>query len=400
MRNLDSIREKIKTAGNGILEAVKSGDEESITQAFSVYNDLITDVNESEKLEEIKAQLDNSVLTARGVRRITSEERQYAEAIIKAAASETPVQALTDVPKAMPQTIIDTVIEDIKTEHPLLNAIDFQSSEYNIRRLYSEDGVTAAVWGTITATIATELSKTIKSIDATHNKLSAFLPVPKGYLNYSPEWLITLITTMLTESLGAGMEKAIICGTGKNEPIGMIKNLDGAVTSGIYPDKTTTSLKELTAEAYCEVVAKIAVRPDGKSRNLTEVLFICNPIDYLKKVCPATTVLTSDGTYRNNVFPFPTRVITSEFVTAGKAIIGIADRYIGLLGTSQQGAIEYNDSVQFLEDNRVYIIKAYGNGTPKDNTSFAYLDISQLKPHEWKVQMVENESNGTALSGT
>ena len=393
MKNLDSIREKIKNASNGILDAVKSGNEENITQAFSAYNDLITEINESDRLNDIQAQLDNSILTARGVRRITSEERQYAEAFITAATSETPVQALVDVPKAMPQTIIDTVIEDIKTEHPLLNAIDFQSSEYNIRRLYSEDGVTEAVWGTITAAIATELSKTIKSIDATHNKLSAFLPVPKGYLNYSPEWLITLITTMLTESLGAGMEKAIICGTGKNEPIGMIKDLGGAVTGGVYPDKETVALNELTAEAYCEAVAKVAVRPDGKSRNLTEVLFVCNPIDYLKKVCPATTVLTSDGTYRNNVFPFPTRVITSEYVPAGKAIIGIANRYIGLLGTSQQGSIEYNDSVQFLEDNRVYIIKAYGNGTPKDNTSFAYLDISQLKPHEWKVQMVESKTS-------
>lgn len=393
MKNLDSIREKIKNASNGILDAVKSGNEENITQAFSAYNDLITEINESDRLNDIQAQLDNSILTARGVRRITSEERQYAEAFITAATSETPVQALVDVPKAMPQTIIDTVIEDIKTEHPLLNAIDFQSSEYNIRRLYSEDGVTEAVWGTITAAIATELSKTIKSIDATHNKLSAFLPVPKGYLNYSPEWLITLITTMLTESLGAGMEKAIICGTGKNEPIGMIKDLGGAVTGGVYPDKATVALNELTAEAYCEAVAKVAVRPDGKSRNLTEVLFVCNPIDYLKKVCPATTVLTSDGTYRNNVFPFPTRVITSEYVPAGKAIIGIANRYIGLLGTSQQGSIEYNDSVQFLEDNRVYIIKAYGNGTPKDNTSFAYLDISQLKPHEWKVQMVESKTS-------
>lgn len=393
MKNLDSIREKIKNASNGILDAVKSGNEENITQAFSAYNDLITEINESDRLNDIQAQLDNSILTARGVRRITSEERQYAEAFITAATSETPVQALVNVPKAMPQTIIDTVIEDIKTEHPLLNAIDFQSSEYNIRRLYSEDGVTEAVWGTITAAIATELSKTIKSIDATHNKLSAFLPVPKGYLNYSPEWLITLITTMLTESLGAGMEKAIICGTGKNEPIGMIKDLGGAVTGGVYPDKATVALNELTAEAYCEAVAKVAVRPDGKSRNLTEVLFVCNPIDYLKKVCPATTVLTSDGTYRNNVFPFPTRVITSEYVPAGKAIIGIANRYIGLLGTSQQGSIEYNDSVQFLEDNRVYIIKAYGNGTPKDNTSFAYLDISQLKPHEWKVQMVESKTS-------
>lgn len=31
----------------------------------------------------------------------------------------------------------------------------------------------------------------------------------------------------------------IITGSGKDEPIGLLKDLDGAVTSGVYPDKAS-----------------------------------------------------------------------------------------------------------------------------------------------------------------
>src|SRR5665648_897774 len=34
---------------------------------------------------------------------------------------------------------------------------------------------------------------------------------------------------------------------------------------------------------------------------------IVNPFDYLTKVFPATTVRSADGTYKNDVFPFPTQ---------------------------------------------------------------------------------------------
>lgn len=393
MKNLDTIREQMKSVSHKIVDAINAGNEDAITQAFRDYNKMIIDTYSDENNRILREQLDNSVITARGIRRITSEERMYAESLIKAASSEVPKMALTDVPKGLPTTIIDTVVEYIKNDHPLLDAIDFTATEFNIRRLYSESGVTAAVWGAVTAKIVTEISMTIKAMDSTQNKLSAFLPVPKAYLNYSPEWLVNLIISVLSESLGAGMENGIINGTGKDQPIGMIKDLDGSVTQGVYPDKTPVSLTAITPAEYCGIIADIAEKPDGSSRNVTQVIFVCNPVDYLQKVCPATTVLTSDGRYVNDIFPFPTRVITSDQVATGKAILGIADRYLATLGTAKTGVIEYDDSVQFLDDNRIYTIKAYANGTPKDNNAFVYLDISGLEPKEWRMQLVNADDS-------
>jgi len=104
---------------------------------------------------------------------------------------------------------------------------------------------------------------------------------------------------------------------------------------------------------------------------------------------PATTLQAPDGTYRNNVLPYPATIVQSPAVTQGKAILGMAKRYFAAAGTDKSGRIEYSDHAQFLQDKRVYIIKAYANGMPKDNNSFMVLDISALSPAIWQVQTVQ-----------
>ena len=100
---------------------------------------------------------------------------------------------------------------------------------------------------------------------------------------------------------------------------------------------------------------------------------------------PATTMLTPSGVYVRDIFPVPTQVIQSQECAQGKAYLGMAKRYFMALGSAKNGKIEYDDSVQFMEDNRVYAIKMYGNGMPLDNNGFITLDISELKPLRYNV---------------
>jgi hypothetical protein len=90
-------------------------------------------------------------------------------------------------------------------------------------------------------------------------------------------------------------------------------------------------------------------------------------------------VRAADGSYVER-FPFPTKVIQSVHVTQGTAIVGIGRRYFFGLGTSKGGKIEYSDHYHFLEDERVYLTKLYGNGKPLDSTSFKVLNIANLTP--------------------
>ena len=63
------------------------------------------------------------------------------------------------------------------------------------------------------------------------------------------------------------------------------------------------------------------------------------------------------------------------------------------IGAGKSGKIEYSDEYQFLDDNRVYLIKMYAMGKPKDNNAFKYLDISKLKPISLKVEVTNTEDN-------
>lgn len=112
---------------------------------------------------------------------------------------------------------------------------------------------------------------------------------------------------------------------------------------------------------------------------------LVSPEDYWKKVMPATTVQRPDGTFANNVLPYPTEIIQTEALTKGEAILGIAEQYFAGIGTGKEGTIEYDDSVRFLKRERVYAAFLYGNGRPKDNSSFLLLDINELQPAAYTV---------------
>jgi hypothetical protein len=190
------------------------------------------------------------------------------------------------------------------------------------------------------------------------------------------------VRAVLGEALAFGLEEGIINGTGKDMPIGMNRQVGTGVvvTDGVYPLKATVPVTSLDPVTYGTLLATLAKDANNKDRVVSKVVLIVNPTDYLTKIMPATTVRSTDGTYTTNVFPFPTTVIQSAQVPAGKAIIGLAEKYFMGIGTAKSGKIEYSDEYKFLEDERVYLVKLYVHGEPLDNNAFIYTDISGLVP--------------------
>src|SRR5699024_7842143 len=154
-----------------------------------------------------------------------------------------------------------------------------------------------------------------------------------------------------------GLEEAIINGTGKDQPIGMNRQVgdDVTVTGGEYPLKDTVKITDLSPATYGDLLANMTKLPkdsDGNeiSRKVSNVIMVVNPTDYLQKIMPATTIRGTDGLYRSDVLPFPTRIVQSVQVPQGKAIVGLAKRYFMGVGTAKSGKIDYSDDYRFLED--------------------------------------------------
>jgi hypothetical protein len=394
MKSKDIIaQEKIKLASN-MAEAIKTGDEAKMAAAFTDFAAAVQEGVIADAHEMAAAQThDAAVLAGRGVRQLTTAENKYYTELAKAISSSDPKAALTNFEVTMPQTIIDMVIGDIKREHPLLAKITFTNTFGRIKMLVNAQGAQTAIWGKITSAITEQLSGAFREIDATLYKLTAYMPVSKDLLELGPQWLDAYVREVLAEASAVGLETGIVSGTGKDQPIGMDRDVSetAAVTNGVYPQMTAIAVTDLSAVTMGGLCAQIARDPlnENGARPVSNLVMLVNPLDYYGKVMPATTFLLPTGAYAKDVLPVECEIIQSVAVTSGQAVFGMAKKYFLAVGTSKDGKIEYDDSVHFLEDERVYIVKLHANGFPMDAYAFLLLDISGLNPINQTVTVAE-----------
>jgi HK97 family phage major capsid protein len=382
MKNLDALQKQKTEILQRMHAAVKAGDEEAFSSAFTEFTELLQEMVMAEVKGLIQSN-DQTILAARGVRALTSEETEFYQAFIDAAKSGNPKQALTNTNIVLPKTIIDSIFEDIAAAHPILDAINFQNTAA-LTEIYISTTSGNAVWGELTAAIAGELSANFAKIDLAKNKLTAYMLIPKSMLDLGPEWLDRYVRALLVEALSVGLEEGLVDGDGKNTFIGTTRALSGAV-DGVYPRKTPIVITSFDPVTYGTILDTLSQGPNSKRRAVQSIIMIVNPADYFTKVMPATTVRTTDGTFNSNVFPFPTTVYQSAAVPAGHAVFGLPSRYFAGLGTSKGGKLEYDDSVKFFEDQRAYAIRLYGDGRALDANAFVYADISGLVPYVQRV---------------
>lgn len=369
--------------------AMQSENQEDMINAFV---EFATGVQQ-EVLDDVRAYQetqDKEILQKRGIHQLTQKENKFYQSWIDAAKSSNPKQAITDLEVSLPFTVIDNVMEDLKANHPLLNLIDFQNMTAVKKMLFNKKGKQLAVWGAISSAITEELSGAIGEVDISLNKLSAFMPVSKDMLAVGAQWLDAYVRAILSEAVAYGLEEGIINGTGKDQPIGMIRDIHEGVsvssTTG-YPAKTKTVVTEFSDKALGVLFAELAKNPidSTKSRtiNANDIIFICNPFDYYKKVMPAIRSIKRENyTLGITNDPFEIQnIIQSEQIAEGSAVLGLASKYkMGLgSGSSKGGTIEYSDEYKFLEDQRYYLVKLLGNGRATSDTDFIYLDITNLE---------------------
>ncbi len=389
MKTRDEIREMMQTA-------IKEGNTEGFYQSMMDMMEVIdADVKQQydeqleQKISEVRQDMDAKILANRGVRQLTSEERKYYQKLADAIKSNNPKQALDNLGLIFPDTVINAVFDELGTNHRLLSRINFIPAGPAVKMLINTNGYQSATWGELCDEIVKELLGGFKAVDTNLLKLSAFLPVCKQALELGPEWLDNFVRQTLYEAFAAGLEVGIVDGTGNKMPIGMNRYVadDATVVGGVWPKKTAIVVNSFDIVTMGGLVGLLAIDGSGKDRAVNDLIMVVNPVDYFVKVMPAMMIMGADGIYRN-IMPYPIDVIPSAAVARGEALFGIAKKYAALIGSPKEGRIDYSDHYQFLEDNRVYLIKGFANGFPADNNSFLLLDISGLQPAVFKFMNV------------
>lgn len=379
-------------------EITKFLEAEDKDQAVTILNDALEAKMQKIKEDALEYQQtqDKSILADRGYRQLTTAEEKWYKGFIEASRSSRPEQSFADFIGSpdgiMPETVITDIYKDLLEEHPLLTKINFVNAKYLTKWILNDHTIDTAVWGPLNSAITKELTSAFKEVDITQNKLSAFVSIPNDMLDLGPTFIDAYVRTIMKDAIACGIEKALVSGNGLNCPVGLDRDIHKGVsfsTSTGYPQKAAIKVTDFSPKTYGDLISKMAKTEEytddnskkhgGRTRKFGSVLFICNQIDYLTKVMPATTLLNVNGVYVKDVFPFPTEVVVSNEVATGKAIVCLPDQYFMAMGAAKEGVIEYSKDYKFLEDATTYKIKTYGEGKAFDNTCSLLLDISGLE---------------------
>lgn len=377
MKSKDVIRKEFRQK----LETAMSGtDPNAVVDVFTQFaEELQTSVMED--YNTFCQTNDVSILNARGVHQLTQEEKKFYQAVVNAVQTKDVTQAFNGLENAYPETVINSVLEGIRNEFPLLSKIDLVGGTKLITKFLKNGSAAAfAQWGQINSAITKELTGEIELVDITLCKLTAWIPISKDMLRAGLEWLDSYVRALLVEAIGNSMSKAVISGTGKNEPIGMTRDCSdtATVTGGVYPEQEAIEITGLSVDTFCALYAKLAKDSKDKHRKVTNVIFIVNPIDYYLRILPKIAYRNASGEYVYTL-PLPIEFIQEPNVEEGTAIVGIGKGYfLGVGFGDESGAIDFDDSYRYVEDLRVYTSILHGNGMPKDSNNFLFLDISAL----------------------
>jgi hypothetical protein len=373
-----------------LAQAFKADDEAQIADAFAEFQSAIADSVKQEYEDAVKSN-DRAILAQRGFRQLTTEETAYYQAIIDALGSENPKQAFATIAegdnqvpgKMMPETIFDEIFRNLTERHGLLGLVNATSTGFITTWLRNKHTRQLAQWGEVETDITKEIKSAFEVVQVTQGKLSCFMLIHRDMLALGPTWLDGYMRTVLLEAMACGLEAGIATGKGVGgEPVGLDRDIHDGVsvsTTDGYPRKTAVAVTSFEPAEYGAIVARLAKDERGHVKDgIGSLTLVCNLVDYLTKVMPATTVLNTEGRYVNDLFPVPTRVVTSEVIDEGEALLCLPEEYDLLIGGTR--GIEYSDEYKFLEDQRCAKVVTYAFGKAYDDNSALLLDISGLEP--------------------
>lgn len=356
--NLDAVVQKIEQASvedkaTAIVEAISEIAEQHYTSTVHQYQ------KDAQELEATKQNISKF-----GLRSLTGEEKSFIEQVAKQSFVGSNVALI-------PESTVEYVFEDLKKAHPLFEKITWAPA--GMKKWVLSERTGKSIWGALTSAITEEISTEIKELSLDVHKLSSFLYVPKGIIVLGHAWIDKFVRTCLEESSKEGLEFGIVAGDGKTSPIGLLKDLAGAVVNGVYPDKTAIAITDLGPDSFG--VAALPILNRNGAREVSKIVILANQNELDTKIYKATHVKGFGGYQKAELYKDFEFIASSE-VPANRAIAFIPGKYVA--GITSMG-IDASKDYKFLEDLMTYAVVAYGNGRLISNDDAVVLNITGLK---------------------
>lgn len=339
--------------------------------AFQAYFDSLQSEVTNAVHKDVQSEMqDRAILQTRGQNVLTSEENKFFAGVVEDGgfADES----------ILPVTTQERIFEDLKTEHPLLQAIGLQNLGA-VTRYITADPTKAYAWGPLFGEIKGQVSAAFSEETVTTLKLTSFAVIPSDMLDLGPVWVERFVRTLIVESMSMGLEYGFVNGKGPtaNEPIGLLKNVSsvGAVTDKTVTGSLTFEPSDRGQTVIAElhgVVKELSTDEEGKSRKvLNRIVMIMNPVDAIA-VQAKNTIQTDNGNWVTSL-PYNIKPVESEEMPIGQVLFLAQGEYLAHIAGSLQ--MKKFDQTLAIEDAILYTAKQFANGKPKDNKAALLYDL-------------------------
>lgn len=320
--------------------------------------------------DELKNVTDNRVLEARGIPTLTAEETKFYNEAVKTGGFDSDV--------VWPETILERVFENLQKDHPILSIINFTPTVGRVKVIRARrTGV--AVFGPLHKDLEGQLDSKFGASEFVQLALTAFFLVSNDTLDLGPRWIDRFINLSLTEAVRDIWAEKIIAGTGNDEPIGLLKDLDGAVTAGVYPNKATAGTLTFGKDKIVTEVAgvmkklskftyKVDKTDEGEDKYRSvagKVFLIVNPVNYWD-IVSRITFANLNNIY-GSAMPFidVKNIIESVDVPENKLIAFVEGEYDATQSRAEKVSV-YKETFA-MKRATLYAVDMLGNGYPTNN---------------------------------
>ena len=335
-----------------------------------------------ETREEMRARQLHEICQADEMRTALANMREYCQ------------RGVTNAQLTVPTVMVPMVRESIERYSKLMKHV-------NKVTLPGEGKVTMlgkipeAVW-TDNAGKLNELSLKLAQVKVDVNKVGGYIPIPNPFLQDSDENLAGIIVDYLGQSIGYGLDKTVIYGTGTDMPVGIIPRLTFAYNASTapkpswwqtnmpdYTDLSTSnvgkaSAASVTGAALFKEIIKVLgkIKPQYVGGN-GDKFWAMSPATWLALQAEFLTINSAGAIVTGAQAEMPIiggAVEILDFIPDNNIIGGYGQAY--LLAERRGIELMSSEHAKFTDDVTVFRGKARYDGIPVAGEAFAAFSIS------------------------
>lgn len=297
-------------------------------------------------------------------------------------------RAVTGADLTVPTVMLGLIRDNISRYSKLISKVNLQNVPGTARQTIMGT-VPEAVWTEACATL-NELALGFNQVEVDGYKVGGFIPFCNAILEDSDLNLASEIVDALGQAIGYASDKAIVYGTGKKMPLGVVTRLaqtakpDGWGTNAPdWKDLSTSNLQTITGKTgialYQDMVLSAGAAKSNYSRGgLTWVMnerTKANLTAQAMSVSAAGAIVSAQG---DTMPVLGGSIVTLDFVPVGDIIYGYFDLY--LLAQRAGAQLAQSEHVRFIEDQTVFKGTARYDGMPVFGEAFGAMNIAGEAP--------------------